>query len=515
MHLIHTGSCHVPPVRYQVQRIEQTLDQQRRDLSQRQARIDELEEALLRAQQLGDKTVADFAQARSAWAASQLAHEERARTLHERLHAVIKAAQAMYVAISQPSAGAVTGLGLILQPRDSGTAAGAQVGDVLAGSVAAVDGRIVAGDMVVAVNGVSVEGRTAQEIEILMCGPIWTKIVTAVQKAGGSHEKIQVELMRGFGEDETSCVQAVVGYMQQEAVSTARRTLEELELIKLQLSSEVDLHKADNQQFLQDKERLQTDVDQAQHREQRAEQLRRETAEAFSAYKQQCVLQQQRSTVSVETLSQITRAFVGEASACMRGIDDDTSIMQASLSRLSGEVQRLESEHAALSKSHTDALERLDRSKVDLEGLQKQNILLSTSLDAAQVKVAEHERESRDLAAKLLRAGRERDTLQNNLGAVMPQLQDAQAAVGKLEGLVETHEREGEALAAKVHCLEVQVQELSLQLRNVMSANRCCSCLPANVPMPVSLHVLAPLPLPLSLPPLALTSDTHKQRPGD
>jgi rhodanese-related sulfurtransferase len=32
--------------------------------------------------------------------------------------------------------------------------------------------------------------------------------------------------------------------------------------------------------------------------------------------------------------------------------------------------------------------------------------------------IAEHEAESRDLAAKLLRAGRERDTLQNNLAKI-------------------------------------------------------------------------------------------------
>ena len=378
----------------------------------------------------------------------------------------------MYGAIVQPSVGAVTGLGLILQPRDRETAAGAIVGDVLACSVAAVDGRIVAGDTVVGVNGVSVEGRTAQEIEILLCGAIWTKVEITVQKRGERHEQIQVELTRGFAENEVSCVQAVVGYMQLEAVSTARRTLEEIQVLRLKLSSEIDMHKADNKQWLQEKECLQSALNQAQHREQRAEQLRRDAVEAFSEYKRECIIQQLRSKANVVSLSQLVRVFVAGASRQMERMEDDARIMDTCLAKLGGEAKKLESSHISLTKDHSEALERLDRTQVDIQALQNQIVLLSTSLDGAQVKIAEHEAESRDLAAKLLRAGRERDTLQNNLTAVMPQLTDAQAAVAKLECLVETREREAAELAARTRCLDTQVQELCLQLRSTMSTNR-------------------------------------------
>ena len=385
---------------------------------------------------------------------------------------MIKAAQAMYVAISQPSAGAVTGLGLILQPRDSEAAGGAIVGDVLACSVAAVDGRIVAGDIVVGVNGVSVEGRTTEEIEILMCGAIWTKVEITVQKRGERHERIQVELTRGFVENEASCVQALVGYMQLEAVSIARRTLEEIQVLRLKLASEIDMHKADNEQWLQEKECLQTAVNQAQHREQRAEQLRRDADEALSEYKHECIIQQLRSKASVVSLSELVRVFVGGASGQMERMEDDARIMHTSLAKLGGEAKRLGKSHTTLTKDHSEALERLDRTKVDIQALQNQSVLLSMSLDGAQVKIAEHEAELRDLAAKLLRAGRERDTLQNNLTAAMPQLNDAQAAVAKLESLMGTREREAAELAAQTRCLDTQVQELSLQLRSAMSANR-------------------------------------------
>ena len=490
---------------------ERLVDELRHEATKVQERLGTLEMSVTRAETERKTSEINLVDAQREWDALERQYQVQIETLQRRLVETVKAGQSMYVSVCQPSAGVASGLGLMLASRP-GHASGAVVAEIIAGSAAAgSSSQMAVGDLIVEVAGVSAVKLSVEEVESILCGPMGEAVQIRAQRNGAVYEVI---LARGCGHDE-SAVSDLVGHMQADTCSTAARMRSDMESLREKHRSELALHTQDSQTWLKEKETLSSELAQARQNEKIAIQQRTDARALMHQHEENFETRKQAYSINLEKVSSLVRVFIADMYGRIAEIEQDRQRVLECQNLLRQKLSTLVGVHTQLSADHAEALESLGTWEIEKSKLERQNKILATELDRAQVKVAEHERESRDLAAKLLRAGRERDTLQNNLGAVMPQLQDAQAAVGKLEGLVETHEREGEALAAKVHCLEVQVQELSLQLRNVMSANRCCSCLPANVPMPVSLHVLAPLPLPLSLPPLALTSDTHKQRPGD
>jgi hypothetical protein len=181
-----------------------------------------------------------------------------------RVSGLLRAGQTMYVAVVQPSGGAASSLGVMLQSCQGPGMGGQEggricVGEVLPGSAAAADGRIKVGDLITAVDGISVEGKTAQETEILMSGPIWRPVVVAAQRPGAQGEEgaYRVELVRGFGHEEAAAATALIGAQHTEACSLAEKMREDLDTLHAQVQTEQERHEETIRVMRVDRDRLQ------------------------------------------------------------------------------------------------------------------------------------------------------------------------------------------------------------------------------------------------------------------
>jgi chromosome segregation ATPase len=454
----------------EVNSAERLVDELRLEATKVQERFRALQLAVTAAEAQVKKSDITLVEAKRKWDALERQYQLQVETLQQHLMEAVKAGQSMYVAVCQPSAGVASGLGLMLTARP-GHASGAVVAELVAGSVAmGCSSQMAVGDLIVEVGGVSAVGLSLEEVESIMCGPLGEAVQIRAQTAGNG-AVYEIVLARGCGHDK-SAVSDLVGHMQADTWSTAARMRKEMEALREARASEFARNDQDSQMWCKDKEQLTSELAQARNNEMLAQQQRTDARALMRQHAEDSEKRKQGFSMNLEKVNSLVRIFIADMYGRLSEIEIDRQRVMESNDLLGQKLAHLANTYTKLAKDHSEALERWETWELEKKTLVRQNKILATDLDRSQVKIADHEAESRDLAAKLLRAGRERDTLQNNLTAVMPQLTDAQAAVAKLESLVETREREAAELAARTRCLHTQVQELSFQLRSAMSTNR-------------------------------------------
>lgn len=105
--------------------------------------------------------------------------------------------------IEKPQLG---GVGIVFQGTEDG---GLQVSSIMANGPAAVSGLVNEGDLLITVNGGSIDGMTDQQLARNLLGPLGSRVTLGLQKADGM--QIDAELSRAFTSKQRATAASVDG----------------------------------------------------------------------------------------------------------------------------------------------------------------------------------------------------------------------------------------------------------------------------------------------------------------
>ena len=349
----------------EVERILQALADKTHAAALLDSRVQELQDALRKAVREQQVALKALDEARAAWELERDALSGQISSLQATLDGVIEAGQAMYVSVARPSGGAASGLGLILQARDADGGTDARVCEVVVGSVAAVDGRIRAGDSIVSVGDTSVEHLTTQEIETLMCGPMWAPVAMHVRSERGEGEMYRVELVRGFVQDPKAAARALVGLMRKEVCLEAERMHEDLEASRAKLLEQAAQHERAAAAWRQEKDGLNRDLEEARFQEERALQRAKDAENRMLEHEESFKLHRSRYQTGLEGMAHFVREWVGGQSARIARVEEDHADVDSSFILVRTQALALEKELAGLVKEHDVVRNELGRCKAE------------------------------------------------------------------------------------------------------------------------------------------------------
>jgi len=349
----------------ELERILQALSAKTHTAELLDSRVKELEDALRKAARERQAAQEALDEARAAWGLEREALGGQISSLQATLDGVIEAGQAMYVAVARPSGGAASGLGLILQARDADGGTDARVCEVVVGSVAAVDGRISAGDSIVAVGDTSVEHLTTQEIETLMCGPMWAPVSIQVRSERGEGGVYRVELVRGFVQDAKAAARALVGLMRKEVCLEAERMHEELGALRAKLLEQVAQHERAAAAWRQEKDGMNRDMEEARFQEGRALQRAKDAENRMLEREENFKLHRARYHAGLESMAHFVREWVGAQSGRLARVEEDHADVDSSFFLVKQQMLALQKELAGLVKEHDVVRDELSRCKTE------------------------------------------------------------------------------------------------------------------------------------------------------
>lgn len=197
-------------------------------------------------------------EATKVWDTARVSHQEYNDSMRARMTEADEAAQIMYVAICRPSVGAATGLGIVLAADEGGRHP--LIHELVEGGIALASGKMNVGDVVLAVNGIATQDMPLEEVDLLLCGAVGSKVTFNAQ-ASGAKKAYEVELARkagGVGEAVSSLVP--------EAVRVAAIMHQELEDLRAHGKAEALQHKEASLQWQIQAEQLRADLLESQGR---------------------------------------------------------------------------------------------------------------------------------------------------------------------------------------------------------------------------------------------------------
>jgi chromosome segregation ATPase len=253
-------------------------------------------------QDLGSKAVEE-AEARSklleatkVWDTARVSYQEYNNSMRARMAEAAEAAQNMYVAICRPSVGPATGLGIVLAAAEG--ARHPVIHELVEGGIALASGKMNVGDALLAMNGVAMQDLTLEEINLLLCGAVGSKVTFRAQ-ASGDETAYEVELVRKAGGVGEAGMVSLVSSLLPEAVRVAAIMHQELEDLRARGKEEALQLKEASLRWQTESGQLHTDLLEAQRRLQ----LMSKEAEEVLADKQglETELRQQRADMQRKT----------------------------------------------------------------------------------------------------------------------------------------------------------------------------------------------------------------------
>jgi hypothetical protein len=229
-------------------------------------------------------------EANKVWDTARVSYQEYNDSMRARMAEAAEAAQNMYAAICRPSVGAVTGLGIVLAAAEGGRHP--VIHELVEGSIALASGKMNVGDAVLAVNGVATQDLPLEEVDLLLCGAVGSKVTFHAQSSGAK-KAYEVELVRKAGGVGEAGMVSLVSLLLPEAVRVAASMHQELEDLRARGKAEALQHKEAFFRWQTEAEQLRTDSLEAQRRLQ----LMSKQAEEVLADKQglETELRQQRA----------------------------------------------------------------------------------------------------------------------------------------------------------------------------------------------------------------------------
>ena len=220
-------------------------------------------------QDFGSKAVKE-AEARSklleatrVWDTARVSYQEYNDSMRARMAEAAEAAQNMYVAICRPSVGVVTGIGIVLAAAEGGRHP--VIRKLVDGGIALASGKINVGDAVLEVNRVAMQDLPLEEVNLMLCGAVGSKVTLRAQ-ASGAEKTYEVELVRKAGGVGEAGMVSLVSSLLPEAVRVAAIMHQELEDLRARGKAEALQLKEASLRWQTESEQLHTDLFEAQRR---------------------------------------------------------------------------------------------------------------------------------------------------------------------------------------------------------------------------------------------------------
>ena len=174
------------------------------------------------------------------WDTARVSYQEYHDSMRARMAEATKAAQAMYIAVCQPTVGSVAGLGLVLAAPPQGMK-NPVIQELVEGGAAKACGKMSAGDLLLAVDGAATQGAGLEDVEVMLCGKVGSKMTIRAQTPG-SKKAYEVAVVRELAADEAA-VSSLATWLQPEAVRVAAGMHQELEDLRARVKVEALKHK--------------------------------------------------------------------------------------------------------------------------------------------------------------------------------------------------------------------------------------------------------------------------------